>query len=622
MPESAATRILTEAKGRELFGSGSFKVHLKDYLAPNRVPGTTDDLPAFTSALGKTTFGAVTVEVEPGLFAVSSAILMPSNSELAGAGMDMTTIKLLDSATNDTWVVTNSTPLNGGNTNIKVHDMTLDWSYSTARPGAAGGTRSSNLTFRNVQWGWVDRVKCINIGQHGIDVSSGAIDYPSTGEGGVEPADPSRFIWIRNCVTEGFADDGITTHHSEHIWIEDNFCANPRKRDNCNGIELDDGSRHITLSNNYTEGCYAGLEIKAHGSSNAAQDVIVNGHRDIGSVRSYNFRHIGFHSGSDPVSTTAKNIIATNLVSINPNNDKGFQDTATPRALAISAYHDVSITGFTAIGHGAYGPGDVAVAIQFRSGHINLCGFNISGWNGADVDLSITTGNNVSLTGFTSRNSAKKAIYTGANVTATQLFGLNLSGPADGSNGLDIYNSDGVAIAGLAIEGYTVPVRADLTNYPTPEHFFRRAKDLPGGVTRLVDLPPTTDYYLTTAEFSTMTDKPAGAEGAYWVRHGRTSSDSTIQTLTRNTANGGLQATYERIVYYVTDTASPWLTGGGAAAITYDTMPAGFTFAVHKKADGTWPARTTARADLTCIWIGTDPSPTGMLEGDVRMAAA
>lgn len=63
-----------------------------------------------------------------------------------------------------------------------------------------------------------------------------------------------------------------------------------------------------------------------------------------------------------------------------------------------------------------------------------------------------------------------------------------------------------------------------------------------------------------------------------------------------------------------------WKTlGGGPAAVSYDTMPAGFMFAIYKKADGTWPARTSARTDLTAFWIGPgDAAPAGMIEGDMR----
>jgi hypothetical protein len=61
-------------------------------------------------------------------------------------------------------------------------------------------------------------------------------------------------------------------------------------------------------------------------------------------------------------------------------------------------------------------------------------------------------------------------------------------------------------------------------------------------------------------------------------------------------------------------------------AITADTLPAGCTLTVYKTAD-VWPARPTARTDITVQWRGSDPSPAivssgtgGMLDNvDVRL---
>ena len=53
----------------------------------------------------------------------------------------------------------------------------------------------------------------------------------------------------------------------------------------------------------------------------------------------------------------------------------------------------------------------------------------------------------------------------------------------------------------------------------------------------------------------------------------------------------------------------------------------GATLTVQKNSNGTWPARPTARTDVTVQWKGPDPSPSivasgtgGMLNGvDVRL---
>jgi hypothetical protein len=61
-------------------------------------------------------------------------------------------------------------------------------------------------------------------------------------------------------------------------------------------------------------------------------------------------------------------------------------------------------------------------------------------------------------------------------------------------------------------------------------------------------------------------------------------------------------------------------------AITVESLPAGSTLTVNKTT-GTWPARPTARTDITVQWRGPDPSPAivssgtgGMLDNvDVRL---
>lgn len=557
----AGTKPLTSRTGAPPVGQGEFHVDLANHLSPSRVIGTTDDGPAFAAALGRGSFGAVRVFVPAGEYWVNSAVLMPSYSELFGAGIDISIIRLLPTAANDTWVVTNSTPTSGGNVHIRVRDLTLDWKQSTQRPGGGGGTRSSCLTLRNVQYAWIDRVKVINAGLHGIDIAQGAIDYPyfaNGTDGGAEPNDPSRYVWVRNCIATGWGDDGITTHHSEYLYLENNYCYDPRDRGNCNGIEIDDGSRHVFLTNNMSSGCYGGIEIKAHANANAASDVHIKGHISTNDVRSFNFRHIGHHTGTDPVSVTAYDITASNLVSITPNNDKAFQDEATPRSLVISAYSRVSINNITSVGRNGYTTSDAAIAIQFRASNISLTGVNITGWGGAEKDISVTSGDKISFSGVNISKSAARAFYVGTGPTAVQITNVNADGPTTGAMyGIDSLTAGAVEASGISFTGYPIAVRVANTDYATSAHFYRRAIDTPAGVTRLADLDPTKDYYASTSVFAAFTDLPFQAVGGHFIEHSRITGTSVIQTLTRNTS-GSSQARYWRILDYVSKAVGAW----------------------------------------------------------------
>lgn len=559
MAETPDTRLLSETNGRTLFPvRGEAYQDIRSHGA--KCDGVTDDLDAFTKAFA----AGSRVFVPAGVTRVRSAVLVPSNKELFGAGMDLSTIRLTDAAPRETWVVTNSTRTIG-NTNITVRDMTLDWNV-TRQGGltAAGGSRSSCLTFGYVTNSNVSRVRAINGGLHGFDVTYGPLDYPYGGDG-VLAGTRSSNIRFFQCEATNFGDDAFTTHSSDDVWFTECYGYDPRLRDNCNAFEVDGDSRRVTLTSNRSKGCYAGIEIKGHGSESAAQDVIINGHRDEGSVRSYNWRHIGYHSGSNPVSKTAKNIIATNLVSINPSNAKGFQDDATPRALSISAYRGVSVTGFTVIGNNTYTAGAVAVAVQFRAANINITGLNIRGWGGADQDVSVTTGDNVSLSGVTIEGSSSRAVYFGATVTGANLFGLNATAPATGAViGVDIYTTSGVDVGGMSITGYPTAVRGDSVDFPTVKSYMRRTLGAPEGTTRLIDLDPTRDYYIPASSFDTMTDRPNDHVGGNFITHSRLNGDSMVQTLTRSTAVGSLQIQTWRVVNFQVKTAGPW----NRAAIT------------------------------------------------------
>ncbi|MEJ7192741.1 right-handed parallel beta-helix repeat-containing protein, partial [Staphylococcus epidermidis] len=92
-------------------------------------------------------------------------------------------------------------------------------------------------------------------------------------------------IFIDNGEAYGCGDDGITTHHSRYITISNCYAHTPTGGSNNNGIEIDDGSQFVFLSNNRTKGNFGGLEIKAHSNANAASGVFVNGHISIEDTR-------------------------------------------------------------------------------------------------------------------------------------------------------------------------------------------------------------------------------------------------------------------------------------------------------------------------------------------------
>lgn len=289
----------------------------------------------------------------------------------------MTKIKLHDEATKDTRLVTNANHWKG-NHYIFVGSLSLDWNVErlgNVEKTSSGGNHSSCLTFANVTYGWVRDVEAINPGLHCFDISSTMYNYAGDGyraRGG------SKYVWLDGLNGFGFGDDGITTHHSDHIFISRSHMCDPSGRahqkgfSNSNGFEIDDGSQNVLLVENSTARCFGGVEIKAHQNSSAASNVQIVGHISVNDNRSYNFRHIGHHKNTDPESKSAYNILATNIVSVAPVFTDLYKDSS-PRGLVVSAYKNVVINHFTLIGDPDYDlKKNPVVAIQYRARNVIL----------------------------------------------------------------------------------------------------------------------------------------------------------------------------------------------------------------------------------------------------------
>lgn len=419
--------------------------------------GVYDCSNAFSAAIAD---GHVRVEIPEGTFIIRG-LKLPSYVHLVGKGKGLTTLKLHEDVDASEWVITNADHDNG-NQYICVEGMSLDW--NAARQGglvATGDIHSSCLTYAHVTYGWIKDVEGINPALHCFDITSPAYDY--SGDGNRAP-NGSKYIWASGVSGYGFGDDGLTTHHSDYIFIENTYfhdpsgTAHPADVANSNGIEIDDGSRHVFITNGMSERCFGGLEIKAHKDSSAATNVHVDGYISINDNRSYNFRHIGHHLSTDPESLTAYDITANNLVSIAPIFTNLYANS-TPRALVISAYKNVSITNFTAIGDPNYDyKNNPVIALQYRSRNINLTNINIRNFKTASVDIRLYGGaqrtDKVNITGVTLYKSALQGIGVGGSIQNVNISNVNAVGEnKTNSIALSCVNSQ-VNVNNFIQEGY------------------------------------------------------------------------------------------------------------------------------------------------------------------------
>lgn len=391
--------------------------------------GRTDSTQAFKKALGT---GGRNIYVPEGVYVVRG-IRLPSWTRLIGAGKGKAVIRLHDKAPRRRTLITNKNPLSG-NRNIAVEGLTLDWNLERLpadMKSASGNNLSSCLKFANVTFGWVKEAEAINPGLHCFDISSALYSYAgdgTTAKGG------SSYVWLDRVTGSGFGDDGVTTHHSDHIFISNSHFRDPGGRShksgssNSNGIEIDDGSRHVWLSNNSSTRCFGGVEIKAHQTSSAASGVHISGHLSVNDNRAFNFRHIGHHHPDDAESVSAYNITAQKLVAIHPVRSELYRSSA-PRALVVSGYRNVVINHFLFAGDPFYDyKGQTAASIQFRAANVVLANGVFQGFRNAKTDISVASDSNnvqnVLVKNIHSSDSAPEIIRLGKDESAVTLENL------------------------------------------------------------------------------------------------------------------------------------------------------------------------------------------------------
>ena len=429
-------------------------INVNDYGADPT--GQEDSTEAFKKAFGN---GGHHVHMTEGTY-ITTGLKLPSNTILSGEGKEQTIIKLSDSAENGAIVVTNL-DMNGVAENIGIEGFSVDGNRTrqggTLKP--AGGSLSSGVRFAGVKNGYVKNVKVKDTLLHGIDVTYASDSYLYAGDG-VRVAEhlESKYIWIDNCDTTGFGDDGITTHHSRYLRITNSYSHHPFKGGgNNNGIEIDDGSQYVYLNNNITEENFGGLEIKGHEPTSSASHVFVASHMSIKDNRSYNIRHIGHHVAKDVQSKTAYDVMLNNCTAVTPYKNEVYPGS-TPRAMVISAYRNVQINNFTAIGDGTFQAGMPVIAIQYRAENVTFNGLNIRGFKNASADVQVYGGGNrpkkITISNFNIIDSSSNTgIANGSRVYDTKIIGGNMQGQGTGT-AIFSYNNN-TEIIGVNAEGYT-----------------------------------------------------------------------------------------------------------------------------------------------------------------------
>ena len=446
-------------------------VNVNDYGADPT--GEQDSTEAFKQALRG---GNVHVHMTAGTYKVTG-IKLPNNTVLSGEGKDITTIKFADETPAENIVITNE-DMSGNAHNIGIKDFTVNgnkWRQNK-KFNAAGGSLSSNVRFAGVKHGFASNVKSVDALLHGFDITYASDDYFYQGDGvRVNEALESKYIHIDNCEASGFGDDGITTHHSRYLLITNNYSHHATGGGNNNGFEIDDGSQHVMLDNNMTEMNYGGIEVKAHAPASAPNNIMISNHMSIHDSRAYNLRHIGHHRAGDAKSKTAHSLMLNNCTAIEPYDNKVYPNTS-PRALVISAYRNVQVNNFSAVGDGKFTANQPVIAVQFMAENVMFNNINVTGFKNASTDIKLFGGKNrgkkFTITNANIWNSSQNiGIAGGAGLYDIRIINANIQGQGTG-NGIELYNHT-AEIIGCHADNYKNPTVIGGKEYATVPTFLK-----------------------------------------------------------------------------------------------------------------------------------------------------
>ena len=105
----------------------------------------------------------------------------------------------------------------------------------------------------------------------------------------------------------------------------------------------------------------------------------------------------------------------------------------TPRALVISAYNNITVNNFIAVGDDNFPSGVPAIAIQFMCSNVTLNNISVNGFRNALADVKVfggtNKGHNITLNNINTYQSSNHiGIAGGSQVKGMKIIGGNLQG--------------------------------------------------------------------------------------------------------------------------------------------------------------------------------------------------
>lgn len=168
--------------------------------------------------------------------------------------------------------------IDGYVTNICIKGLKVDANYKNRPKTYTDREQGTAIELQAVSHSALIELEVVDGVQHCINVRAGTLSYDKGYD--YVAKYPSHNIRIIDCVTDDqLYDDGITTHDSEYIWIERCEAYTPRNASNLdliagsNGIEIDDGSRYVWVTDCISDGGFGGYQAKGHSNTPPAHHV-------------------------------------------------------------------------------------------------------------------------------------------------------------------------------------------------------------------------------------------------------------------------------------------------------------------------------------------------------------
>lgn len=316
--------------------------------------GVTDDYTSITAAI---TAAAGKVLIFPaGVYRTSQQIFFKeSNSIIRGEG-DVT-IKNMDGIDQSVGCAAIGNPYTANEayngdwknypptTNVIVENLKFDynrerWFNDIGTPDLADRWNACGLAIANAQYVTVRNCRVTDGKRQCIDITcpTGKYDYPDDSDDDrpgtlieminmpSQPADvngdsifSAQFITIDNCIAEGAGDDVIATHWCSNVLIKNSLfqmTSGKGQSSNTNCIEIDDGSRNITVDNCTAFNGMGGIEVKGHPPQPSPYNIIISNTRIINCAAPFENHHTDWEERVDGKASNAWNQLLNTWVDV------------------------------------------------------------------------------------------------------------------------------------------------------------------------------------------------------------------------------------------------------------------------------------------------------------------